>query len=99
MLWGWQKYDCLIFTTFFTQKSKIMTELLWCIAIQFKKRLFVLSSKVLKNCLKASCTRKILRKEIEKKTKKTIKGKQPAIIAINHPFCKESVLFPTHHFN
>ena len=52
--------------------------------------------KYLKKCLKASCTRKILRKEIEKKT---IKGKQPAIIAINHPFCKESVLFPTHHFN
>ena len=49
-----------------------------------------------KKCLKASYTRKILRKEIEKKT---IKGKQPAIIAINHPFCKESVLFPTHHFN
>ena len=26
--------------------------------------------------------------------KKTIKGKQPEALAINHPFVKESVLFP-----
>ena len=40
-----------------------------------------------------------LKKNLRKEMEKTIKGKQPAIIAINHPFCKESVLFPTHHFN